>query len=257
MGLDGTRKASREPPRIGRRRPLGNWSLALYPDAREAGGCYVSKRIRQGEPGGGDPERSANEAARRARGKLRRYCAANGLNRLGTLTYADACHDPLRVRGDMAAFFKALRRQLDGKPLPYVWVPQWHPGGHGLHAHFAVGRYIRQGAIRGAWPHGFTHIKLLGDLAVGSGALEEARLGARYLARYIGREADGKKAPGLHRYEVAQGFQPGRVMIDGASVDEVLGLASEWFKCAPSKLWRSDSEKDWHGPPAVWASWAG
>ena len=129
---------------------------------------------------------------------------------------------------------------------------EWHPGGHGLHVHFAVGRFIRVGVIREAWPHGYTSIKLLGDLPVGSGAIEEARLGARYLARYVGRTVDEERADGLHRYEVAQGFQPGRVIIEGVSGDEVLKLASEWFKTVPVNLWRSESEKDWHGPPAVW-----
>lgn len=255
MGLS----ARTEPPRIGQRGTFGYWSLTLYPDAWEAGGCYVSLRSRQGAGAPGtDSDRAASEAARRARGKIRRYCVANQLNRLGTLTYAgEGCHDPAALRGDIGQFFKALRRRLDGKALAYVWVPQWHPGGHGLHVHFAVGRFIRVGLIRAAWPHGFTSIKLLGDLPVGSGAIEEARLGARYLARYVGRSVDEERADGLHRYEVAQGFQPGRVIVEGVSADEVLKLASEWFETAPANLWRSESEKDWHGSPAVWASWAG
>jgi len=115
----------------------------------------------------------------------------------------------------------------------------------------------RQGLIRSAWPHGFTHIKLLGDLPVGSGAIEEARAGARYLARYIAQWEQEERSAGLHRYEVAQGFQPGRVTVEGRSADEVLSLASERFGFAPASVWRSQSEKDWHGPPAVWAAWAG
>jgi hypothetical protein len=120
-----------------------------------------------------------------------------------------------------------------------------------------VGRFIRVGLIREAWPHGFTSIKLLGDLPVGSGAIEEARLGARYLARYVGRSVDEERADGLHRYEVGQGFQPGRVIVEGRTEGEALSLASEWFGFAPASLWRSGSEKDWHGPPSVWAAWAG
>jgi hypothetical protein len=259
MGFDPTPKPSAEPPRIGRRGASGYWALSLYPDANEAGGCYVSLRPRQGGPGGRpDPDRAASEAARRARGKIRRYCAANRLNRLGTLTYAGAgCHDPAAVRHDIAAFFKGLRRALDGRALAYVWVPQWHPGGHGLHVHFAVGRFIARSLIAEAWPHGFTHIKLLGDLPVGSGTIEEARAGARYLARYVAQWDDGERSAGLHRYEVGQGFQPGRVVVEGRTAEEVLSLASEWFGFAPASLWRSGSEKDWHGPPAVWAAWAG
>ena len=80
---------------------------------------------------------------------IRRYCAANRLNRLGTLTYAgEGCHDPSAVRSEVAAFFRRLRSELGGDRFPYLWVPEWHPGGHGLHLHFAVGRFIGQPLIR-------------------------------------------------------------------------------------------------------------
>ena len=52
------------------------------------------------------------------------------------------------------------------------------------------------------------HIKLIGDLPVGSGALEEARQAARYLAKYVSKNVADERVPRLHRYEVAQGFQP-------------------------------------------------
>ena len=60
------------------------WQLSLYPQAAEAGGCLVT--MRSGEAAGGepDPERSQAEGARRARAKVRRYGAANRLNRLAT-----------------------------------------------------------------------------------------------------------------------------------------------------------------------------
>ena len=65
------------------------------------------------------------EAARRARAMIRRYCAANRLNRLGTLTYAgEGCHDPEQLRSHVAVFFKGLRRDLGGRRLPYLWVPE-------------------------------------------------------------------------------------------------------------------------------------
>ena len=163
-------------------------------------------------------ERAAEEAARRARAKIRRYAAANRLNRLGTLTYrGEGCHDPLRCgaiwRGSSASCATGSMRAR----FPYLWVPQWHPGGHGLHAHFAVGRFVPRRLIERAWGHGFVHIKLLDGLPVGSGALAEARLAARYLARYVGRDVeDERRLAGLHRYEVAQGFQPAKIECYGA-----------------------------------------
>src|SRR5438105_1846283 len=145
----------------------GGWTLNLYPQAGEGGGCLSGAR--RTEPSGNRPEpgRSASEAGRRARGKIRRYCAANGLNRLGTLTYAgEGCHDPRAVRADVGAFFKELRAGTGREAIPYVWVPQLHPGGHGWHVHFGVGRFVPRGVIERAWGRGFVHIKLLGNLPV-------------------------------------------------------------------------------------------
>ena len=205
-----------------------------------------------------DPERSLAEAARRARGKVRRYCAANRLNRLGTLTFRGAgCHDEQQLRVLVGRFFRRLREQANaGEPMPYVWVPEWHKSGHGLHVHFAVGRFIKRSIIDEAWGHGFVHIKLLGDLPVGSGAWAEARHAARYLSKYIGKDFGGRQAGQLHRYEVAQKFQPKRVGLAGESVDEVIAKACERMGGPPAYCWTSDQQPDWKASPAVWLSWA-
>ena len=47
----------------------------------------------------------------------------------------------------------------------------------GLHVHFAVGRYVSHHLIRDVWGRGRIHIKLIGDLPVGSGALEDPPVG--------------------------------------------------------------------------------
>lgn len=98
----------------GNKGPQPGWWLSLYPAAGEGGGCFVSswapgrEYVARGK--GSDPVRAAEEAGRRARARLRRYCAANGLNRLGTLTYAgEGCHDTAQVRSDVARFFRYLR----------------------------------------------------------------------------------------------------------------------------------------------------
>ena len=91
---------------------------------------------------------------------MRRYCAANRLNRFGTLTYEGAgVHDPVQARRDVAVFMRSLRSALGGKPLPYVWVPEWHKTDHGLHMHFALGRYVNYRLIRATWGHGNIWIK--------------------------------------------------------------------------------------------------
>ena len=249
-----------------------HWTLTLYPQAREASGVW--RKPGRGEPveAAGEPDsvRALAEASRRAQVKMRRYCAANVLNRLGTLTYeGEGLHDPEVLRVDVAEFFRRLRAGITVKHLPlkngvragdafpYLWVPQWHPGGHGLHAHFAVGRYIPRGVIVEAWRHGFIDIRQLNNLSTGSGPLEEARLAARYLARYVGSQLDDERRRlGLHRYEVAQGFQPVEVKLHGRTADEVIEQASKQLGAKPSRVWRSDEAKEeWHGPPACWAQW--
>jgi hypothetical protein len=243
-------------------RPDAGWRFTLYPDAGEGGGsfqhsvrrvpAYVSRGF------AADPERAASEAGRRARARLRRYCAANRLNRLGTLTYrGSGCHDPQLMRSHLGDFFRQLRDGLGGEALPYVWVPEWHKSDHGLHAHFAVGRFVKRSLIESAWGRGFVHIKLLGNLPVGSGQLAEARVAAGYLSKYVSKSFTDPAARvlGLHRYDVAQGFQPKPVALSGRSSDAVLAQASALLGGSPSVEWSSESVEDWQGPPAIWAQW--
>lgn len=102
------------------------WRLNVYESAGEASGSFrYSSRpnrspVRPGQ--GRNPDRAKAEAARRARAKLRRYCAANLLNRFGTLTYGPPrATDPLVVREHMAVFWRRLRASLGGEAMPYVW----------------------------------------------------------------------------------------------------------------------------------------
>jgi hypothetical protein len=235
------------------------WFLNLYQDAGEAGGCFVSSRPRGKGPGFisvPDPERSRMEAARRARGRLRRYCGANRLNRLGTLTYAgDGLHDPVELREDVAGFFRRLKVGLDGG-LPYVWVPEWHKSGHGLHVHFAVGRYVPRGLIDDRWGHGFVHIKLLSDLPVGSGSLEESRRAAGYLSKYVTKSfVDGEPIFGLHRYDIGQGYKPRSIRVHGVSEQDLIEKSSAIMGAKPSRIWTSREVEVWKAPPSLWLSW--
>jgi hypothetical protein len=233
--------------------------LAVYPTAGEAGGSvrFASGSGREAGEFETEEDRAAAEAARRARAKIRRYGVANGLNRLGTLTYrGEGCFEPTAFRSHVGLFFRKLKNEV-GESFPYVWVPEWHPGGHGLHAHFAVGRYVKRRSIEDAWGRGFVHIKLLGHLPVGSGRFAEARRAGRYLAKYVGKDFDTDRVEGLHRYDVARGYEPAMVQVVGRSVHEVLDQASEIMGASPSELWHSDSDAEWRGPPAVWASWSG
>ena len=245
------------PSKLGRHEE-GRWQLTVYPDAAEAGGCFVSARRAGSEGHSGlgayfEPVEGKNNS--RARGKIRRYCAANRLNRLGTLTYGGkGCHDPVLVRDHMAEFFRGLRQSLGGKRFAYLWTDEWHAGGHGLHAHFAVGRFIGRRLLERNWGHGFVHIKLIGDLPTGSGALAEARRAGRYLGKYAAKHAE-KRSSGLHRYDLGQGFQPKQTQLIGRSDEELIARADEIMGGPASYVWRSAEAEKWAGPPAVWMSW--
>ena len=65
-----------------------------------------------------------------------------------------------------------------------------------------------------------------------------------------------RRAAGLHRYEVAQGFQPERVEVYGHSAEDVIERASTLMRSRPVRVWLSASVEGWHGPPACWAQWA-
>lgn len=234
------------------------WGLSLYPQAGEAGGAFVPTyrpRNRGVRGAAADPERAREESARRARSRVRRYCAANRLNRLGTLTYrGEGCHEPVQVRADLGAFWRSLRTLL-GAPLPYLWVPEWHKSGHGLHAHFAVGQFVPRSLIERAWGRGFVHIKRLSDLPVGTTRWDEARVAARYLSKYVTKTFE-EDLGGLHRFDVAQGFRPAVQRLEGVSAAAVLSQAVTVMGAVPSVRWSSADNPDWKGPPAVWFAWA-
>lgn len=124
--------------------------------------------------------------------------------------------------------------------------------------HFAVGRYVPRSLIDASWGRGFVHIKLLGDLPVGSGALAEARVAARYLSKYVAKSLEEQRLPrGMHRYDLAQGFVPARLRFRGVHAEAVMEAAVRLFGGeAPQRFWSSQQNEFWSAPPAIWAQWA-
>jgi len=187
---------------------------------------------------------------------LRRYCAANGLSRFGTLTYGPpVCTDPDRLRHDLALLFRRLRSAQGQGPIPYVWVPELHKDGVKFHAHYAVDRFMARGRIVKAWEQGFVWIKRWTDMPVGSTSWDEARSAAGYMSKYVSKTFTGPQVFGRQRYGVAEGFQPTIQRIEGTSAAEVLDRACAVMGSAPSQRWSSADQEDWKGPPAVWFAW--
>lgn len=239
----------------------GCWVLGLWPDALEASGSFhgtapVAPRIYVPKGEGRNPERSRSEASRRAASRLRRYSVANRLNRFGSLTYAHAQEDGGAVREDIGDFFRRLRSSV-GKDFAYAWVTEWHPGGHGIHVHFAVGRYVKVAVIREAWGRVIVDIRRRSDLRMGGGEEEEARHAARYMAKYLRKGFEDEGLLGQHRFDVAQGFRPRLERLEGRSMADVTAKASDRIGYQPSYIWRSRDAKEWFGPSALWLSWNG
>ena len=234
----------------------GRWRIALYPDAGEASAVFqgtaaVSRSFDVHRPTTG-PDPSAD---RRARRQIRRYCAANRLVYLWPATYAptdDGRLDPRRVRADIREFFRRLRRVI-GRAFPYLLVIEWHKTGHGQHVQFAVAEYMAHPTVRDVWGHGIVWVSGPRGRTGPDATLAEARRVARYVAKYVAKEAAA--AGGLHRYEVAQGFQPRCRVLYAATADGALLAAADEMGGPPTRKWESRSDAEWAGPPAVWASW--
>ena len=246
--------------------PDVHWRATLYPDAFEAVVSFdyhgrQGVRLYDSDDDLVDEvereekrKEKQREASRRAVGTMRRYVVANRLDRFAGLTYEVGCYEPEQARSDVGAFFRSLRAQV-GRPFPYLWVPEWHPGGHGLHLHFVVGRFIPHGVIKEAWGRGIVDIRRRRDLAFGASAVDEARQNARYLAKYVGKAFDGDRPPGLHRFDVAQGYQPRKETFFVERRIDALVALEERMGGRAAVVWESASEPDWAGPPAMWMLW--
>ena len=101
---------------------------------------------------------------------------------------------------------------VGGAAFPYVWVPEWHKSDHGLHLHFAVG------AVRAAFDDRVARGDAGSSTSSGSAICRSGRVAvvrrgvaAGYLSKYVSKSFEqdaSSRALGLHRYDVAQGFQP-------------------------------------------------
>jgi hypothetical protein len=233
-------------------------SFRLYPDAYEGGGSWVTARreqrdyVRAGHAA--NASRSTQESAWGARTTARRYIVANSCDKMTTLTYAVACDDRDRFVADMRAFWLDLRAALGGKPLPYLWVPEWHKS-HGLHAHAAVADYIPFTLIREVWGRGRVRIERMSGAPAGHSraVTVRARACARYVSMYVGKALDDeRRVLGRHRYDGAQGFRPREIVFTARARDGALGQACEQWGARAETVWFSPEDATYS---AMWASW--
>ena len=238
------------------------YQLAMFPGAREAvvfrvlpAACRptASPSLDELERRLEDPEQNAtsvgerdDRAARsrrlqRARPRVRRFAAHNGLSDMWTLTYRDAVSDIGRVQSDMDAVRRALRRRI-GR-YPWFWVAEWHRSQERLHVHYATPRFSEPAVVPSVWHHG----------SVGTPALLHASDGlirARSVADYMLK--DPVESAGGHLYHGARGYSPEVVRMTADSVPEALAAAAAAFGSRPA----STNTCGFAGPIAAVALWS-
>lgn len=246
-------------PEAGEGSIVGGQGITVHPSAGEeverqrvrlSDGVRHESRTQHSPP----PSREESDrAGRRARGQVRRYAVANGVNRLLTLTYRPPQPvDPEPVLRDVAAFLKLLR--ADRPDLAYVRVLERHKSG-AIHVHVGVsgaGSKLDRERLARLWGRGFIDVRKIRSNR--PGRREAARSAARYLAKYVGKDA--VRVDGGHRYEVRQGCQPRAVRTAARSLDDgwrvLVGLAGGEV---PAYDWSSSGDPDWNGPPVRFLSW--
>jgi hypothetical protein len=234
------------------------WSASAYPECGEAVISFAAS-YQSPEYGGtgtyGDPEVNRLRAERRARTMVRRYCVANKIDRLVTLTFRPPfCTDAKELIEHRKRFIRRLRHAL-GDKFPYVWVPELHKDGVKLHAHMGINRFVKKYQMAEVWGHGFVDLRLIRAKGAAS-EFGRSRQAARYLSKYVGKAFAQQSTFGCHRYEVGQGFQPRSERRTFPTAEAAGAWAAEMMGCAtPDYVWRSSEVEDWQGPPVAVAFW--
>ena len=194
--------------------PGGAWCLKLYPAAGEATITHAPSAVRVTALCDGTPSTGRSAAPHvshgvRAKGRVRRYCRANRIRFLWTLTYSTEPSTRAQVTKHLRTFFKRLGTHF-GR-LPLIAVIERGTKSDRLHVHFGAARFLSFETIDKIWPHGWVHV---GDPRKLPGRVPVRRLAA-YLAKYVakdldaGAEGDAKdRAEREHRYLITQGFSP-------------------------------------------------
>lgn len=253
------------------------WEGNFYPDAGEVIGWRETRVLRAGEevsyppaivrtrtvaagsaePPSGPGESTRERASRRARTVLRRYATSNRLRYLWVLTFAPSGEEGLgeydlaRCKRRTALFVKRGLREALGYRGPYVIGWERHKSG-AWHVNVLVGERLDHAAVRDEWGRGFVWVSRFRSRH-GESQRDGARRAAAYVAKYVTKEfAD--LPPGVHRYEVAQGFAVRSVRVFALSASGVL-----WECDAGDVAHRFDAPapESGRGPPIVWAAFAG
>jgi hypothetical protein len=206
-----------------------------------------------GLPAGPDGTASADmeRAARRRRGRVRRLCVSNQIAYLSTLTYrGEGQFEWAAMSRDVARFRRQVKRRFPGLKGPLLTVPEWHPGGHGLHVHVGTSDFVPKELLEACWPHGFVDN---GERRRRRGAgLPSPLRAARYVSKYLSKAQEGGRPPWGHGYEITQGFQPRKVQVRGLGQGGVEVAVRALLGGLEFHVWDSSTCAGWLGPPSAW-----
>ncbi len=247
------------------------WEGNVYPDAGEVIGWRETRLLHQGKETSYPPsvvrvrtvagsaappaiaESNRDRAARRAKSRLRRYCVANRLRYMWVLTFAPDAEGlqefDLRRAKRATAFWvkRALRAEL-GYRGAYAIGWERHRSG-AWHVNVVIGERVEYEDVGRTWGHGNVWVSRFSSRQ-GESARDAARRAAAYVAKYVSKEFETVGEEGIHRYEVAQGFQLRVVRVFALSatgiIEEAGGQVVYRFDAPVSDSLR--------GPPIVWAA---
>jgi hypothetical protein len=232
-------------------------------DEAPRGGTYVDDgaadrwdRIRGGREFAEHGFERSERTARRARGRVRRWCVSNKATRLLSLTYrGDGQRSFAGVQLDIARFRRRMRAAHPTVAL--LTTAEWHPGSpgkpsHGWHVHVLASRYVAKGELAALWGLGFVDVRKIRSTEGGKAA---ARAAARYVAKYLGKDQDGgERPPGAHAYEVTQGTQPMALRVSGVGYGGVYAGLAALMPGPIAYQWSSEGSEGWLGPPTAFLS---
>ncbi len=202
-------------------------------------------------PGAAEPfAEPCERSVRRSRRRVKLWCADQHATRLVSLTYAgEGQRSWAGVVEDVARFRRRLR--VSYPEAAVLTMAEWHPGGHGWHVHAALTVYVPQALLRRCWGQGGAHVERFKKS--GTGAVDARKLG-RYVAKYLGKDADGGRRPsGSHAYEVTEGQLLG-VWVSGLGPDGVRAALLALLGGPLGYEWSSGGADGWLGPPTAFLS---
>jgi hypothetical protein len=138
---------------------------------------------------------------------VRRFCRANGLCFLWTLTYRVPATSRKEVARDVNRLFTRLAQAYGKLPVVAV-IERGTNATRRLHVHLGVDRWLNIDLVADAWRKGFVWV---GDGRKCPGQPGVKRL-SKYLSKYVAKQyekesdQEGEREFRAHRYQVTQGF---------------------------------------------------